>query len=243
VTTPPYAELVAAIRREGEGLLSAARLGLDVPVTTCGDWDLAALVGHVAFVYARAGYFVANRVQERPETLPDLPDGDPIDVLSGTLDALVAALSGCEPDTPVWSWVFDQADGARFWARRMAHESSIHRFDAEAAHGILQPIDPDLAPDEIDEVIDVLAPRVYHRDAVDGPEGTVVLASSDSDVWSLELTPGGVIRTDRPSSPDVTARGTTSALVKAVYGRTPWSVVEVDGDTDLLERWTTAMRF
>jgi uncharacterized protein (TIGR03083 family) len=243
MTTPPYPDLVAVVRREGEGLISAARMDLDAPVATCGEWTLGDLVAHVSQIYANVGFFVANRVRSRPDLLPSVPPGDPIEVLSGLLDALVAALSGSEADTPVWAWVFNQPEGARFWARRMAHESSIHRFDAEAAHGILSPIDPDLAPDELDELIDVLAPRVYSRDALDGPSGTVVLASSDNGAWSLELTPGGIVRIDQPRQPDVTVRGTTSALVLASYSRVPWAALNVDGDAGLLSRWTTTMSF
>ena len=47
MTTPPYAELVSAVRREGEALLTAAAQGIDTPVPTCEDWTIADLTRHV----------------------------------------------------------------------------------------------------------------------------------------------------------------------------------------------------
>lgn len=243
MTTPAYAELVTAVRREGEGLLTAAGLGTDVPVPTCGDWMLEDLVRHVWQVYANVTLYAATRATERPDKLPEMPGGDPVELLGGQLDELVTALTECEADTPIWTWVFDQPDGAIFWARRMAHESSVHRFDAQDAHGVRQPIDPDLAADGIDELIDVIMPRVYSRDSVTGPVGTLCLESTDAGSWALELGPDGVKRIDPPREPTVRAHGTSTRLLLACYGRIPWSSAELDGDGALLESWSAAVNF
>jgi hypothetical protein len=45
------------------------------------------------------------------------------------------------------------------------------------------------------------------------------------------------------SEPAVSVSGTTSALLLASYSRMPWTSLEMDGDIELLTRWTTAMRF
>src|SRR4051812_19222186 len=160
MSTPSYSELVAAVRREGEGIHSAASLGVDADVPTCAQWDIAALVRHVTKVYVNTAHLLTTRATERPESRPTIPDGEPLDVFGHALDDLVAALSESEPETPVWNWS-DEPDLAAFWARRMAHESSVHRYDAQAAHGVVQPIDAELAADGIDEFIDVIAPLVY----------------------------------------------------------------------------------
>ncbi len=240
-TTPPYAELVSAIRREGEALLAAASQGLHTAVPTCGDWTIADLLRHVWQVYANVTLYVSSRATERPDKLPEPPDGDPLDLLRHQLDDLVTALSECDPDTPIWTWVFNGHGDATFWARRMAHESSVHRFDAQNAHGVRQPIDAELAADGLDEVIDVIARRVYQRDNVAGPVGTVVLRPSDAEVRHLHLEPEGPRRLDIITAPDVTAHGTSNAMLLATYGRMPWSSLEVDGDRSLLESWSAAM--
>jgi uncharacterized protein (TIGR03083 family) len=241
--TPSYAELVTAVRREGEALVAAARSGTDVEVPTCGDWTMVDLVRHVWQVYANVTCYVSTRATSRPEQLPELPDGEPVDLLAGQLDELVAALSGVEPDTPIWTWVFDAPDAAIFWARRMTHESAVHRFDAQNAHGIRQPVDAEIAADGVDELIDIIAPRVYRRDKVTGPTGTIALRATDDDTWLLELAPDGVKRSDLIEAPQVTASGTSSALLLALYSRVPWSSLELSGETELLDNWTSALCF
>jgi uncharacterized protein (TIGR03083 family) len=243
VTTPAYAELVSAVRREGEALITAARQGTDDPVPTCGDWTIADLCRHVWQVYANVTLYVSTRATSRPDKLPEMPEGDPVDLLEAQLDELVSALSECEADTPIWTWVFNAPEGAIFWARRMAHESVVHRFDAQNAHGIQEPISAELAADGIDELIDIIVPRVYGRDSVAGPTGTVALHSSDGDAWYLELLPDGVRKVERIETPQVTATGTSSALLLTLYGRVPLSSVEIAGDGGLLETWTSALNF
>ncbi|MBV9870246.1 MAG: maleylpyruvate isomerase family mycothiol-dependent enzyme [Frankiaceae bacterium] len=243
MTTPSYAELVTAVRREGEGLLAAASLGSDADVPTCEAWSMSDLVIHTADVYRYAAMIVSNRLVEQPDERPGVPEGEPIDVYRDALDEVVAALQDAEPDTSAWNWTAGEPHVAAFWARRMAHESSVHRFDAQTAHGVVQPIDAELAEDGIDELVDVIAPRVYHRDSVIGPTGTIVLASSDSETWNLELLTDGVRRIDPPSSPDAAVTGTTSTLLLACYGRVPWTALAVTGDEELLTAWTGSLNF
>jgi uncharacterized protein (TIGR03083 family) len=243
VGTPSYTELVTAVRREGETLLTAASQGLDPWVPTCEEWNVEALVEHVAGVYNNVLHLVSERITTPSWDEVPLPDGAPMDVLRELLDDLVAALADAEPDTPVWNWAKGSPDVAAFWARRMAHESSVHRFDAQRAHGIAQPIDAELAADGMDELLDVIGPRVYKRDKVDGPTGTVVLESSDNGTWCIQLSPDGVERLAVASSPEARVRGTSSALLLAAYGRIPWSSQDVEGDEALLKSWSDCMNF
>lgn len=242
MSTPSYAELVTAVRREGEGIHTAASLGCDADVPTCENWSLEGLVLHVADVYTFVTEVLTTRATERPER-PGVPDGDPVAVFEAALDDVINALKDLDAETPVWNWTENQPHLAGFWARRMAHESSVHRFDAQAAHGVVQPIDAELAEDGIDELIDVVAPRVYVRDQLAGPAGTVTLASSDNGDWNLQLESSSISRIDPPKEPDVTVHGTTSALLLALYGRVPWTSLETAGDLDLLSAWTGVLNF
>lgn len=243
MTTPAYSELIAAVRAEGEGILAAGRLGLDASVPTCPGWDVDALVRHVCRVYTTAGHLLAHRITQRPEQFPAVPEGEPLQVLEALLDELVTALGETEPDTPIYVWADGVEPTAAFWARRMAHESSVHRFDAQMAHAMAQPIDAELAADGLDELVDVLAAGIYGRHGVTGPQGTVQLLSSDDGSWCLGLEPGSVARLDVVTEPDASARGTSSTLLLAAYGRVPWASLTVDGDVDLLERWSAALQF
>lgn len=243
MTTPAYSELIAAVRAEGEGILAAARLGVDAEVPTCPGWDVERLVRHVSRVYTTAEYLVAHRITQRPEEFPAVPDGDPQQVLESLLDDLVTALREAEPDTAVYVWAENVEPTAAFWARRMAHESSVHRFDAQIAHAMPQPIDAELAADGLDELIDVLSPWIYQRAGGDGPTGTVQLLSSDDGSWCLGLEPAAVQRLDVVTEPDVSVRGTTGRLLLAAYGRVPWTSLTLEGDTELLDRWSATLQF
>jgi len=243
MTNIPYAELTAAVRGEGEAIVAAARMGLDVAVPTCGDWQMPDLLRHVAAVYHRAATAVDQRATQPVEWQAPGDDGaDPIAVLADALDELVHALSGADADTAVWNWS-GRDQNASFWARRMAHESAVHRFDAQRAHGMAQPIDADLAHDGLDELVDVIAPRVVERDQVELTEATYSFVATDEGVWHVQFGPDGLQRLDVAKEPDVTARGTASALLLAAYARVPWTSLEVDGDMAALDAWNASLRF
>jgi uncharacterized protein (TIGR03083 family) len=243
MTTPPYAELVAFVRSEGEAIVSASRQGVDAPVPTCGDWTVADLCRHVGRVYAYVAHIVEHRLTSASDVRPDPEDGaDPVEWVAETLDDLVAALGGCDADTPMWNWS-PEPHVAAFWARRMAHESAVHRFDAQRAHGVAQPVDADLAADGLDELVDVLLPRVAARDSLSPPAATFVFESVEDGAWRVRTDEGGVSRADVDAVPDVTARGTTSALLLAAYNRVPWTSLEVVGDTGALDAWSRTFRF
>jgi hypothetical protein len=125
----------------------------------------------------------------------------------------------------------------------MAHESAVHRYDAQLAHGVAQPIDADLARDGLDEMIDVLLPRIVTRDDVKLPDATYVFTTTDDGDRIVRLGPDGVERLDLAKDPEVTVRGTPSALLLAAYNRVQWTSLEVDGDPALLEQWSELLKF
>jgi uncharacterized protein (TIGR03083 family) len=243
MTTPSYSELVAAIRGEGEAILAAARFGLDADVPTCDAWEVDDLLTHVASVYRRVATVVSERATEAvPWEPPPADIEDPVDYLNNALDDLVEALTSADADTPVWNWS-GESQTAGFWARRMAHESAVHRYDAQRAHGVAQPVDADLATDGLDELVDVLLPRIVDRDNVILPSATYVLSATDDGDWTMRLGPEGVERLDVAKEPDVTVRGTPSALLLAAYNRVKWTSLEVEGDAALLDSWSQLFKF
>ena len=236
-----YRELLTAVRGEGEGILAAAGQGLDVAVPTCGDWHMPQLLLHVGAIYHRVATLVGERATSPiPIEQPD-DVADTIAYVNEGLDELVDALSDADADTPVWNWS-PEPQLALFWARRMAHESAIHRYDAQRAHDVAQPIAADLAHDGLDELVDVILPRVIERDQPTLPTATYVLAAGD-DTWNIELDDGRSTRIETAKAPDVTVRGTTSALLLAAYGRVPWTSLEVEGDASLLTDWSKSINF
>jgi uncharacterized protein (TIGR03083 family) len=241
--TPAYSELIAAVRREGSGLLAAAALGTDAEVPTCPGWTVEDLLHHVAQVYCNAITLVVTRATSRPEQRPPVPDGEPLAVLTELLDDLVEQLGGVPPDTPVWNWSPNAEHVAAFWARRMAHESAVHRFDAQRAHGVAEPIGGELAADGIDELIDLMVPRVVERDGATLPDGALVLVGGSDGEWRLRLSEKGIERLDVAPAGATVVTGTASALLLALCGRIAWDSLQVEGDPDLLRAFTGAINF
>ena len=57
---------------------------------------------------------------------------------------------------------------AAFWFRRQAHETAVHRWDAQraATPSSVDPIDATLAADGVDEWLEVFVPRFLARTGV-----------------------------------------------------------------------------
>lgn len=243
MSTPSYAELVAALRQEGEGIVAAARLGTGAPVSTCPGWTVGDLASHVGRVYRFAAEVLESRARVAGYPPGPGPEADPVDYLQDGLEEIITALVELSPDTPVWNWS-NQPDLAAFWARRMTHESLIHRYDAERAHEVATTIDIDLAVDGIDEVFDAIAPRMLGRRTVPGLDGTLRLVASDADgQWSAKLAPDSISVTRGPGGGDLTVRGRTADLLLLLYNRGDCAECELTGAQELLTVWRDHVHF
>jgi len=230
----------AVIEAEGEALADAAD-GADpaspVPAT---DWTLADLLAHVG----RLTWFFAGRVAKAnggdfyETTVPE--GGDPIEFFRDGLHTLRANLAEADPAIPVKTWA-GEVPVAWLW-RRMAHELTVHRWDAEAAVGTPAPIDPEVADDGIDELLDEFVGRLFDAAAFGG--GTLHLHATDGDgEWFIRVGPDGVTWERAHEKGDVAVRGATADLLLVLWGRLPLDVVEVIGDADVVTRWRRATRF
>ncbi len=102
-------------------------------------------------------------------------------------------------DPAVQCWTFLPAPSPRaFWARRQAHETAIHRADAQLAAGAVTPFPVEFAADGIDELI----MGFFGRGLADPPAGQRtlrVVAADAAATWLLTLTADGA-QDRRPSS-------------------------------------------
>ena len=126
---------------------------------TCPAWTALDLANHLAETQAQWAWVVGNR----PKNPEERPDGGPsptsyADALTAFDEAssgLVAALRDADTADPAWTWSKEQTVG--FILRRQAHEALIHRLDAElTAVGKIGELDPALASDGVEEVLDVM---------------------------------------------------------------------------------------
>lgn len=232
--------LLSCLQADGAALEEAARLGLEAPVPGCPGWDVAELLRHIGSVHRWA----ADIVIERPLRFPGWYDPQPppgADLIEWYLEGferLVGALSSTDPEAPVWNFG-GGPQVAAFWMRRQPHETSVHRWDAQSAHGVAAPVDADLAADGIDEVFEVFAPRR----AAGAPEvslgGTLHVHCTDRPGEWLVSVEGGVVEVRREHAKgDCAVRGGASDLLLFLWNRGPLSALEVFGDASVAERWS-----
>jgi uncharacterized protein (TIGR03083 family) len=240
-----HQEYVAVIRRDGEAVVRAARAsGLDAEIPSCPGWTVADLVVHVARIHRWVHELVVDRPDDPMEYWSRLPTparDELIDSFEQGCAAMCDALAAVDPGTPVFSWTADQTAG--FWSRRQAHELAVHRWDAQTALDVAEPIDRELAVDGIQEVFDILPARGAAA-KIAGNGETIHLHCTDAEgEWLLRLAPDGLVVTREHAKGDVAARGTASDLLLFMWGRAAPAQLEVFGDASLLSRWQKLAKF
>lgn len=237
--TESYTDVVEV---DGSRMIAVAEGAMGATVDACPGWTVADLVGHVGQVYSFVDAVVAAGGTDMPAVArPEVPDqpADRLTWLRSAHDALVQRLRSTPGDAPCWNWV--GTGTAAFFHRRMAHESTIHRWDAESAVDALTPIDSDLGADGVDELIDVgMQHSVNPARNSTYPEGSLHLHRTDGEgEWLLRPGPDGLVVTREHAKGDVAVRGTGDNLLLYLWGR-GGDGLEIFGDPALAEAWSHA---
>ena len=228
-------QYVAALQRDGERLAQAADEALDLPVPTCPGWTVADLVHHTGGVHRHKAATVRYGGTQRPPIeyadLPQPPSGSLLTWYREGLDELVALLAAADPEAPAFSWAGDHR--VAFWQRRMAHETLVHRIDAELA--VKQPtaIAPELGTDGVDEFLGVFLPR--NEAPYAGRSGTIVLEADDTQQqWVVVADAGSVAVVEQAGAENgrVVAPGVDLDLI--LWRRRPVAAATLTGDEELV---------
>ncbi len=125
------------------------------------------------------------------------------------------------------------------WARRQAHETAIHRVDAELAAGMaLGPFGAAFAADGVDELLTCFVPRRSSTLASETPASLSVRCSDTDASWVLHIGPEGVTtstgQTPAGSGADCSVRGAAADLYLALWNRGGPEGLLAEGDADVL---------
>ena len=130
---------IEALRHEGELMAVATEsAGPDAPVPTCPEWRVRDLVRHTGGVHRWATGYVAEARKELWDVgLDDVVGTWPDDAalaswLRDGCVRLADALAAAPADLECWTFLRAPSPLA-MWARRQAHETAVHRVDAELA--------------------------------------------------------------------------------------------------------------
>jgi uncharacterized protein (TIGR03083 family) len=236
VDTP---ELLESLRRDSAALLAGAHAAdPTAAIAGCPGWTPVDLVWHIGEVHWFWSTIVADRLAGPDEYVePDRPDADD-DVFAFAEQAAVRlddTLSTTDPSTEVWTW--SEPHNAGFVIRRMAHETAVHRLDAERAAGRDHRIDTELAADGVDEFLTHFL-RWAAKDA-EPVGGSVHLHCGDTaGEWTVTTDDDSGWNVAREHSKgDAALRGDAHELLMVLWRRVPLDTVQVFGDRDVAERF------
>jgi len=163
--------------------------------------------------------------------------------------ALVETLSTADPGRR-YATFMDAPSPLAFWARRQAHETAIHRADAESALGIRPGYPPDFAADGIDELIMGFGQRRKYRPSAEHQSSLDVRTTDTGHAWHVGAEDGRIQARREPSAPgsaaraDGTVAGPASGLYLFLWNRcdADQAGVTIAGDTGLLRTWQSSVR-
>jgi uncharacterized protein (TIGR03083 family) len=248
------AEHVEGLREQGDRLADAAeRAGLAAAVPPCPTWRVKDLLRHAGYIHRWA----ASHLTERPARIIDGPPEAEI-LAGGAADpellawfraghaALAEILSTADPGLQCATFL-DAPSPLAFWARRQAHETAVHRADAESASGVIPAYPARFAADGIDELIMGFGCRRRYRPSP-GQVGSVLVQAADAgDAWLLTADAGGFEAgrgPGEPGQPRCVVTGPASGLYLYLWNRcdAARADVTVTGDPALLTSWQSSVR-
>jgi uncharacterized protein (TIGR03083 family) len=156
---------------------------------------------------------------------------------------LVDAINRAPADLECWSFLPAPSPLA-FWARRQAHETTIHRADVEAAGGKPLDVEPTLAVDGIDELLLGFYKRKRGRLVAD-PALTLGIRVTDAqpdDAWTVVISPEGRDVTRGQATGDCVVSGSASDVYQFLWNRRDRSAISLAGEPAVLDLWTEKAR-
>jgi uncharacterized protein (TIGR03083 family) len=217
---------LSALRREGVAFRkAAAATEPETEVVSCPGWTMRRLVSHLSRVHRGSALTVVRGVVEPPVLAPRPPDDGLLEWYDDGLDQVIEALESVRPDLPAWNFAPAAPQIAGFWQRRMAHETAMHRWDAElTAYGRPDEHDRALAADGAGEVLEVLLARQAQQEPLASARGTLAVGCTDTrDFWLVRIEPGGQVETERtetlPTRVDARITGPAGELYLLLWGR------------------------
>jgi uncharacterized protein (TIGR03083 family) len=265
------AEHLDELRRQGELMAGAAdRAGLATAVPSCPSWQVKDLLRHTGYI----DRWAARHITECPREVIDGPseaeilrggatDPDLLDWFRTGHTALVETLTAADPAVDCATFMAAPSPLA-FWARRQAHETAIHRADAERAAAVTPDYPAEFAADGIDELITGFgARRKYQPQPQSQPQpqpqqhpgrsadgGLLRVVTTDTaDAWSIEirhdrLQPRREPGADTAPGAGCTVSGPASGLYLYVWNRVGAAEagITITGAPALLASWQSAVK-
>lgn len=249
------AEHIDALGAEGRRLTAAAAAaGLDAEVPSCAGWVVRDLVRHQGGVHRWATGIVAGPRAEAwdvdlDEVVGAWPaDADLLGWFGDGLDQLTEVLIHADPGLACWT-LFAAPSPLAMWARRQAHETAVHRVDAELAAGWpVTELPAPFAADGVSELLTCFITRPRGQLRADPARLLRVRCTDAAGDWMVRIGPDRVETTSRadqpgpPSRADCLVSGGAHDLYLALWNRRSPAGLAVDGDRSTLDLFLDRVR-
>ncbi len=236
---------IQALEADGLRLADAATAaGLKAPVPWCPGWTVRELLAHISGIHRWARSYLVSGLdrettaEEEARFFPPVADADLLGWYREGHAALVAALTAADPG--LRSWTFLPAPTPRaFWARRQAHETAIHRADAEQAAGGTPQFGAEFAADGVDELLTGFIARRKGRLVSDPPVSLGVRLTDSGLAWTVRLEADRRVVTQEAHRVDCEVRGCSATVYLYLWNRLPVDApeVEVRGNRGVIDLW------
>lgn len=145
------ADLLEFLDADVAGLRKAASVDLSAAVPSCPGWTLADLLRHLAHGYLDV---VVPQLRQIQPARVRQTEADPLTAFEHGYAVMLEELAAYERREDA------DRDLTAFWIRRMAHETAMHRIDADlAVQRPPTPIPTELAVDGVDELLTIFLAR------------------------------------------------------------------------------------
>jgi len=242
------AEHLHHLQEHGSGLAeAAASAGIDAAVPTCPGWQVRDLLAHIGMVHRWAASIITDRHTKPPsdEEFPSPSDEELLDWYAAGHVALVETLRSAPSDTECWSFL-PAPSPLEFWARRQAHETTVHHLDAAAAIGSGADVGVDvrLAVDGLDELLLGFFARSRGRLVADPPLtlGVEATDGDPGDAWTVAVRPNDREVNRGLARGDCIVRGRAADLYAFLWNRRGDDALVISGNRKVLDVWREKAR-
>ena len=223
-----FEELLVVAEEAGRSLITYAEKDLDANVPNCPGWNNLELLNHMKVIW----WFVAAQIVAGNDSEKAIPSDEPLDSPLSQLTHLMDTFKSSDFSSPAWSWTWGPDKTVGFFIRRMAHENTVHDWDAKNALGIDGQIPTLLALDGIEEKLFLVS-----ESGSTLPNASIHLHCTDCEgEWMLSPSGTDLKIVREHGKGDAAVRGEAKQILLYLWGR---KIENLDffGDEEVIKAW------
>lgn len=241
-----YPNLLDVLEVEGERLAtSTIGSDLEAEVPHLPGMRLGEIVRHVGSVYRMVVSWLHDGTRPTRWQRAPAQDQTVVDYLRAGLLEVVHELAKHDPLEGCTTW-WPKHQNYGFWYRRLAHETTVHRFDVQmgGAKAMVGGIPPEIALDGVDEILTLwFTHRLGVLGVSDLRPGRVAVRTGNRR-WITQVTATGTSawRAEDDEDADATVSSDPAGMYLWLWGRRPGAHVHESGDAETVAQLRDLLR-